>query len=43
VRLKGDTLELSVRAQNVTDENAQQHVWGDIIGRKVTGQVAFRF
>jgi iron complex outermembrane receptor protein len=43
VRLSGDTIELSVQAQNVTDEDAQQHVWGDIIGRKVTGQVAFRF
>jgi iron complex outermembrane receptor protein len=42
-RLRGDTIELSIRAQNVTDEEVQQHVWGDLLGRKVTGQIALRF
>ncbi len=32
-----------VDAQNVADEDIQQHVFGDIIGRKVTGKVSFRF
>jgi outer membrane receptor protein involved in Fe transport len=32
-----------IDAQNVTDEDVQQHVFGDIIGRKVTGRVIFRF
>jgi outer membrane receptor protein involved in Fe transport len=32
-----------VDAQNATDEYVQQHVFGDIISRKVTGRVSFRF
>jgi iron complex outermembrane receptor protein len=32
-----------IDAQNVGDEDVQQHVFGDIIGRKVTGRLAFRF
>ncbi len=32
-----------VDAQNVADEEIQQHVFGDIISRKVTGRVIFRF
>ena len=32
-----------IDAQNVLDEDVQQHVFGDIIGRKVTGRVIFRF
>ena len=38
-----DSVTLSVTAQNVFDEDVQQHVFGDILARKVTGQVAFRF
>jgi iron complex outermembrane receptor protein len=33
---------LSVNARNVFDERIQQHVWGDILGRKVTGQISVR-
>lgn len=43
VRVMDDRMQISVNAQNVTDEDVQQHVFGDIIGRKVTGQVSFRF
>ncbi len=43
VRFSGDRVTLSVNAQNVFDEDVLQHVFGDIIGRKVTGQLLFRF
>lgn len=36
-------MTLSVIGQNVTDERVQQHLFGDIISRKVTGQIALRF
>ncbi len=32
-----DAVSLSVNGQNLTDERIQQHVFGDIISRKVTG------
>ena len=32
-----DAVSLSVNGQNLTDERVQQHVFGDIISRKVTG------
>jgi len=32
-----------IDAQNITDEDIQQHIFGDIIGRKVSGRVIFRF
>jgi outer membrane receptor protein involved in Fe transport len=32
-----------IDAQNIADEEVQQHVFGDIIGRKVSGRVTFRF
>ena len=34
---------LAVNAYNVADEELQQHVFGDIIGRRVVGQLTFRF
>jgi outer membrane receptor protein involved in Fe transport len=37
----GATLQIS--GQNLFDEDVMQHVFGDIIGRKITGQVSFRF
>ena len=43
VRLHGGRALLMVSAQNAFDENVQQHVWGDIIGRKVTSRVVYRF
>ena len=28
---------------NLFDEHAQQHVWGDIIDRKIVGEIRYRF
>ena len=39
----GEMTTLTLNAYNVTDEDMQQHVFGDIIGRRVVGQVLFRF
>ncbi len=33
----------TINGTNVTDEDMQQHIFGDIIARKVTGQIIFRF
>lgn len=43
VRLAGDRARLSVIGTNVFDDEVQQHVFGDIISRKVVGQLAFEF
>jgi iron complex outermembrane receptor protein len=43
VRLSGERATFSVTAQNVFDEEVLQHVFGDIIGRKVSGQLVLRF
>ena len=40
--LDGD-LELILAGTNLLDEDAQQHIFGDIIGRKVTGEVRWRW
>ena len=42
-RLFEERVTLSVIGSNLFDEEVQQHIFGDIIGRKVTGQVQFRF
>ena len=42
VRLMPDVV-VSVSGINLLDEEIQQHVWGDIIRRRVTGQVTYRF
>ncbi len=42
-RLNEGKTTLSLNGQNLTDEDAQQHVFGDIISRKVVAQVAFAF
>ncbi len=43
VRLLDERLTLQILGANVFDEKVQQHIFGDIISRKITGQVAFRF
>ncbi len=43
VRLRNDQVTLSVIGTNILDETILQHIFGDIISRKVTGQVAFKF
>ena len=42
-RFGDDKATLTINAQNVFDEDVQQHVFGDVIERKVTGQLLFRF
>ena len=42
VRLN-DNVTVSLTGTNVTNEKIQQHVFGDIISRKVTAQVRFRY
>jgi outer membrane receptor protein involved in Fe transport len=43
VHLLEDRLTLSVTGQNIFDERVQQHIFGDIIGRKVVGQASIHF
>ncbi len=43
IRFGQDKYTLSVTAQNVTDEDVQQHIFGDVISRKITGQLVARF
>ncbi len=43
VRLLDERLTLQVIGNNIFDEEVRQHFFGDIISRKVTGQVSFRF
>jgi outer membrane receptor for ferrienterochelin and colicin len=38
-----DNITVSVLGTNVTDEKIQQHVFGDIVSRRITAQVRFRF
>lgn len=43
VRLAAERVTLQILGSNVLDEDAQQHIFGDIISRKVIGQIGFRF
>ncbi len=43
VRFNQDRTTLSVNAQNVFDEDVLQHVFGDLIERKIVGQLLVRF
>ncbi|MEM7582806.1 MAG: TonB-dependent receptor [Acidobacteriota bacterium] len=43
VRLRNDQVTLSVIGTNIFDEEILQHIFGDIIARKVSGQISFRF
>ncbi len=43
VRWGGDKGTFSINAQNLLEEDVQQHVFGDLIDRKITGQLIFRF
>lgn len=42
-RLLDERMTLQVIGSNIFDEEIQQHYYGDIISRKITGQVGFRF
>jgi len=43
VRMLDERLTLEILGSNVTDERVLQHVFGDIISRKITGQISIRF
>jgi len=43
MRFSGNRIVASVNANNVFDERVQQHVWSDIINRKVWAQVILRY
>jgi iron complex outermembrane receptor protein len=43
VRLLDERMTISVIGSNITDEEVQQHIFGDIITQKITGQVSIRF
>jgi iron complex outermembrane receptor protein len=42
-RFADDRATFQINGQNVLDEDVQQHVFGDIIGRKVSAQVSYDF
>jgi len=42
-RFLDERMTLQVIGANIFDEDVQQHYFGDIISRKITGQVGFRF
>ena len=43
VRLWNERMTLQVIGANIFDEEVQQHVFGDIISRKITGQIGINF
>lgn len=43
VYLAGDRVTLSISGHNIFDAEVQQHIFGDIIGRKFIGRVILRF
>jgi outer membrane receptor protein involved in Fe transport len=43
VRLANDRTRFSVIGTNIFDDRVQQHIFGDIISRKVVGQLDFEF
>ena len=43
MRFMDERLTLQVIGNNIFDEDVQQHFFGDIISRKITGQISYRF
>ena len=43
LRFNEERATLSVNVQNVLDDDILQHVFGDIIPRKITARLLFRF
>jgi iron complex outermembrane receptor protein len=43
VRLAEDRIAASIRFVNLTNEDAQQHIFGDIIKRQIVGELKYRF
>ena len=42
-RFRDESLTLKIIGQNLTDEAVQQHIFGDIIDRKIAGQISVSF
>ena len=42
-RFNDDRVTLAITGSNILDERVQQHVFGDIISRKVSGELRFKF
>jgi outer membrane receptor protein involved in Fe transport len=42
VHLRSNT-DLSIRGTNIFDQRVKQHIFGDVIGRKVVGELHYRF
>jgi outer membrane receptor protein involved in Fe transport len=42
-RFRNERLTLKLIGQNLFDEDVQQHIFGDLIGRRVQGQIGFEF
>jgi outer membrane receptor protein involved in Fe transport len=42
-RFRNNRLTMKLVGQNLFDERVQQHIFGDIISRKIAGQVSFQF
>ena len=42
-RLREEKLTVKLIGQNLTDDQLQQHIFGDIIDRKIAGQVSLSF
>jgi hypothetical protein len=43
MRFMDERMTVKLIGANIFDEKVQQHIFGDIISRKVTAQVGFRF
>jgi hypothetical protein len=43
VKFSGDKLTTSVKVVNITNEDVQQHVFGDVLKRQVVGELKVRF
>ncbi len=42
-RVLDERMTLQIIGSNIFDEDIQQHYYGDILSRKITGQIGFRF
>ena len=41
IRMRGATWQID--AINLFDERVQQHVWGDVIARRITTKITYNF
>lgn len=43
IRFDEDRITVAIKVSNISNTDAQQHVFGDIIKRHVVGEVKFKF